>query len=104
MEGKNQTKIELGTIDLSPFLDYLNECHEGNLLSLANWLNKAIYMFHYLPEDTFTALERQNCCHILMELKYAALESYDNQKKGESGIQLINNTTNSTLRQGKDTS
>ncbi|NJB69896.1 hypothetical protein GGR42_000358 [Saonia flava] len=104
MEGKNQTKIDLEEIDLSPFLDYLNECHEGNLLSLANWLNKAIYMFHYLPEDAFTALERQNYCQIFMELKFAALESYDDQKKGKSSIQLINNTTNSTLRQGKDTS
>lgn len=74
MEGKNQTKIELEAIDLSPFLDYLNEYHEGNLLFLSNWFDRAIYMLHYLPEDTFTAFERQNTCHILMQLKETLTE------------------------------
>lgn len=76
MKGKNQTKIDIEEIDLSPFLDYLDEYHEGNLLSLSNWLDRAIYMFHYLPEDVFTALDRQNTCHILMELKEALMEIY----------------------------
>lgn len=79
MEDKNQTKIELEEIDLSPFLDYLDEYHEGNLLSLSNWLDRAIYMFHYLPEDAFTNLERQNTCHILMQLKETFMEVYYNQ-------------------------
>jgi len=79
MEGKNQTKIELEAIDLSPFLDYLEEYHEGNLLSLSNWLDRAIYMFHYLPEDTFTNLERQNTCHILMQMKETLMEVYYKQ-------------------------
>lgn len=81
MEGKNQTKIELDEIDLSPFLDYLDEYHEGNFLSLTNWLGRAIYMFHYLPEDTFTSLERQNTCYVLMELKDAVMEIYLNRRK-----------------------
>lgn len=76
MKSKNQTKIELEEIDLSPFLDYLHEYHEGNLLSLSNWLDRAIYMFHYLPEDTFTSIERQNTCHILMQLKETLMEIY----------------------------
>lgn len=80
MEGKNQTKIELEAIDLSPFLDYLDEYHEGNLLSLSNWLDRAIYMFHYLPEDAFTSLERQNTCHILMQLKEILVEIYYREK------------------------
>lgn len=79
MEGKNQTKKELVAIDLSPFLDYLDEYHDGNLLSLSNWFDRAIYMFHYLPEDTFTSLERQNACHILMQLKETFMEVYYNQ-------------------------
>ncbi|GAB5473566.1 MAG: hypothetical protein Mars2KO_16650 [Maribacter sp.] len=79
MEGKNQTKIDLEEIDLSPFLDYLEEFHEGNLLSLSNWLAQAIYMFHYLPEDVFTAHERQNMCHILMQLKETLVEVYYEQ-------------------------
>ncbi len=76
MKGKNQTKTELRDINLSPIIEYLNEYHEGNLLSLANWLDQAIYMFHYLPEDSFTSLERQNTCHILMQLKETLMEIY----------------------------
>jgi hypothetical protein len=31
-------------------------------------------MFHYLPADTFSETERQNVCHVLMELKEAVLK------------------------------
>jgi len=79
MKDKNQTKTEFEEIDLSLFLDYLDEYHEGNLLSLSNWLDRAIYMFHYLPEDTFTSLERQNACHILMQLKEVLINIYYKQ-------------------------
>jgi len=60
--------------DLHPLLAYFEECHEGNLLSFAQWLDKAVYMFHYLPIDSFSELERQNTCHVLMELKEAVLK------------------------------
>ncbi|WP_298505081.1 hypothetical protein [uncultured Maribacter sp.] len=79
MKGKSQTKTELEAIDLLPFLGYLNEYHEGNLLSLSNWIDRAIYMFHYLPVDTFTEFERQNISHVLMGLKEAVMEIYLNR-------------------------
>lgn len=69
MKKDAQTKAELRDIDLSPIITYVNEYHDGNLLSLSNWFDRAIYMFHYLPEDEFTRFERQNTCHILMQLK-----------------------------------
>jgi hypothetical protein len=31
-------------------------------------------MFHFLPSDTFSETERQNVCHVLMELKEAVLK------------------------------
>ena len=68
-------------LDLSPFLSYIEKCHEGDLLSFSNSLDKAIFMFHFLTEDTFTDFERQNCCHVLMELKEAVMEIYVNNKK-----------------------
>ncbi|BFP43230.1 hypothetical protein FGF1_40750 [Flavobacteriaceae bacterium GF1] len=67
-------KTELQEMDLFPVIRYVNEYHEGNLLVLAKWFDQAIYMFHYLPEDVFTALERQNTCHILMQLKETLME------------------------------
>lgn len=60
-------------INLLPLLSYFEECHEGDLLSFAQWLDKAVYMFHYLPADAFSELERQNVCHVLMELKEAVI-------------------------------
>ncbi|UWX56484.1 hypothetical protein NYZ99_10015 [Maribacter litopenaei] len=61
-------------INLLPLISYFDECHEGDLLSFTKWLDKAIYMFHYLPADTFSEVERQNVCHVLMELKEAVLK------------------------------
>lgn len=83
MKQDAQTKAELRDIDLSPIITYVNEYHEGNLLSLTNWLDQAIYMFHYLPEDAFTSLERQNTCHILMQLKETLMEVYYEQSDWE---------------------
>ena len=72
---------KLKVSDLSPILEYLDDYHEGNLLSLSEWLNQAIYMFYYLPIDTFSELERQNASHILIELKEAVMEIYLNMEK-----------------------
>ena len=67
---------ELKVSDLSPILDYLNNYHEGDLLSLSEWLSQAVYMFHYLPADTFSELERQNISHVLMGFKEVTMEIY----------------------------
>lgn len=66
-------------VNLLPLLSYFEECHEGDLLSFTQWLDKAIYMFHYLPADTFSETERQNVCHVLMELKEAVLKIHIEQ-------------------------
>lgn len=78
----NQENNELSNDDLTPLLSYIEECHEGDLLSLTQSLDKTIFMFHFLPWDTFSNLERQNCCHVLMELKEAVMEIYLNNEKG----------------------
>ena len=68
--------MHMNVNDLSPLLAYFEECHEGDLLAFAQTLDQTIFMFHFLPEDTFTCLERQNCCHVLMELKIAVMKIY----------------------------
>ncbi|MEX0314489.1 MAG: hypothetical protein AB3N18_09955 [Allomuricauda sp.] len=73
--------MSLKIADLHPLLSYIEECHEGDLLSLTQSLDKAIFMFHFIPMDTFSDLERQNCCHVLMELKEAVMEIYLNMEK-----------------------
>ena len=66
-------------INLLPLLSYFEECHEGDLLSFTQWLDRAIYMFQYLPTDAFSETERQNVCHVLMELKEAVLKIHIEQ-------------------------
>ncbi|WP_422351528.1 hypothetical protein [Flagellimonas sp.] len=66
-------------INLNPLLSYFEKCHEGDLLSFTQWLDKAIYMFHYLPTDSFSETERQNVCHVLMELKETVLKIHVEQ-------------------------
>ncbi|TXN35709.1 hypothetical protein FVB32_14140 [Flagellimonas hymeniacidonis] len=75
-----QGNNELSNDDLTPLLSYFEECHEGDLLSLTQSLDKTIFMLHFIPMDTFSDLERQNCCHVLMELKEAVMEIYLNKK------------------------
>ena len=76
-----QEKNELSNDDLTPLLYYIHEYHEGDLLSFSNSLDKVVFMFHFLIEDTFTDFERQNCCHNLFELKEAVMEIYLNMEK-----------------------
>lgn len=79
----SQENNELNTNDLTPILSYIQECHEGDLLSFTQSLDKTVFMFHFIPMDTFSDLERQNCCHILMELKEAVMEIYINNEKDD---------------------
>ncbi|WP_420399627.1 hypothetical protein [Flagellimonas sp.] len=72
-------------LDLSPLLAYLVDCHEGDLLSLIQSLSKTIFMLHFVPMDTFSDLERQNVCHVLMELKEAVTKVYLTSEKGNQG-------------------
>ena len=66
-------------INLLPLLSYFEEFHEGDLLSFTQWLDKAIYMLHYLPTNTFSDIERQNVCHVLMELKHTVMKIHIEQ-------------------------
>ncbi len=75
-----QQKLKIS--DLLPILEHINNFHEGDLFSLSEWLSQAVYMFHYLPSDTFSEFERQNASHVLMSLKEAVMEIHLNCKNG----------------------
>jgi len=68
--------------DLAPLAELVNEVYSGNLLSLIKWLDRAVYMFHYLPEEeNFSAIEKQNTMYALHCLKERLMEAYFRQKK-----------------------
>ena len=69
------SKIQSG--ELEPLAELINEAHESNLLSLTKWLDRAIYLFHYLPaEQNFSQTERCNAVYALHRLKEHLMEAY----------------------------
>ena len=75
-------KIVLNTKneDLSSICDLVNNHFDGNLYQLSKFLDKSIYMFHYIPEGEFTELEIQRASFVLMSLKESILESFIEQQ------------------------
>ncbi|WP_396589890.1 hypothetical protein [Allomuricauda sp. R78024] len=49
----SQENNELNTNDLTPLLSYIQECHEGDLLSFTQSLDKTVFMFHFIPWTPF---------------------------------------------------
>ncbi len=67
--------------DLSSVSELLNKYFDGNLYQISKSLDKAIYMFHYIPEsDLFSQREKQSICFALMELKEGFLEAFFEQQ------------------------
>lgn len=75
MEKNSQVKPELKETDLIPFIEYVYEYYDGNLLSLLKCLDRAIYMLHYIPDE----LQRQNTSYNLMGLKEILMAVYYKQ-------------------------
>lgn len=77
LNSKN-TAIEIKKKDLAPIIKHINKYHEGDLLSLVQWLDRAVYMFHFLPnDDSVLNLQKQDICHVLVGLKETLLEVYN---------------------------
>jgi hypothetical protein len=68
--------------DLQPIIELLEKYYDGNILLLSKWLDRAIYMFHYLPcDEEFTAIQRQNTCEALMGIKECLMDAYFRQNE-----------------------
>lgn len=73
----NETKNGLNQEDLRPMIEKIDKFYEGNVLILTEWLDRAIYMLHFIPCDgEFTELQRQNVCGVLLGVKESLMESY----------------------------
>ena len=71
----------LQSYNLSPVAHYINDIFDGDILLFTQWLDKAIYLLHYLPEDEpVHPIDRQNTCFALMGLKEAMLVVMENQE------------------------
>ena len=69
MDNSNGTRKQLKQEDLQPIIDHIERYYEGNVLILTEWLDRAIYMFHYVPCDgEFTELQKQNVCGVIRKV------------------------------------
>ena len=77
MNNTNETKNGLNQEDLRPMIEQIDKFYEGNVLILTEWLDRAIYMLHFIPCDgEFTELQRQNVCGVLLGVKESLMEAY----------------------------
>lgn len=84
MSDTNETKSGLNLEDLRPIIEQIEKFYEGNPLILTEWLDRAIYMLHFIPcNGEFTELQRQNVCGVLLGVKESLMEAYF-QKQGWS--------------------
>lgn len=77
MDKTSGTKKGLNQEDLRPIIEQIDKYYEGNVLMLTEWLDRAIYLLHFIPcEGEFTELQRQNVCGVLLGLKESLMEAY----------------------------
>lgn len=77
MNKVNETKKCLNQGDLYPIIEQIDKYYEGNVLMLTEWLDRAIYMLHFIPcNGEFTELQRQNVCGVLLGVKESLMEAY----------------------------
>lgn len=81
MDKASETKKCLNQEDLYPIIEQIDKYYEGNVLILTEWLDRAIYMLHFIPCDgEFTDLQRQNVCGVLLGVKESLMEAYFENK------------------------
>jgi|GEM_PF-1372927 len=82
MNTLTNAKADLKPADFSLLAAFIDEYYEGNLLTLIKWVDRTIYMLHYLPEgDSFSEIQRQNTCFALFNLKECLMEVYFKQNE-----------------------
>jgi hypothetical protein len=77
MDKPNETEKQLKLDDLQPIIDHIEKYYEGNVLIVSEWLDRAIYMFHFIPDDgEFTAMQKRNVCCVILGIKESLVESH----------------------------
>ena len=81
MNPEKLPKIKTEAKDLVPVAEYVNEVYDGNLLSLTQWLDRAVYMFHFISEDeNFSSQDKRGVVDSLMVLKERLIEAHYRQR------------------------
>ena len=67
--------------NLSPLSEWVNETYNGHIPALTLWLDRAIYLLHFLPADEdVSPRERRRVAHALHSLKERLLQAHHIQQ------------------------
>jgi len=67
----------LSGTDFIPLANYVNDVFDGHLIKVIHYLNRTIFLFHFLPENQeIPELERQNIVTVLSKIKDSMMETY----------------------------
>ena len=70
--------------DLRPLARFINTEFSGNLFEISTLIDKAVYMFHYLPEDSFEATEVQDVCYTLTQIRESLFQAHQSKEARSS--------------------
>ena len=77
MDKAKRTKIELKQEDLKPIIEQIDKYYGGNVLVVTEWLDCAIFMLHFIPDDDkFSQLQKRNVCGVILGIKESLMQSY----------------------------
>ena len=62
--------------ELSPLAGFINDHYEGDLFAISRYLDNAVYMLRYVPDEAFTVDELQNVCFALNNIKECFYEAH----------------------------
>lgn len=77
MTNQDRTISAPNAKDLQPLIDHIEKYYGGNVLLLTEWLDRAIYMIPFIPEnDEFTILQKRNVCGAIFGIKESLIKAY----------------------------
>jgi len=68
------------TKELKPLAQFINEAHGGDYFTISRYIDKALFMLHYVPEGHFSETEKRNVCFTLHEIKESFYRAYRKRK------------------------
>ena len=68
--------IAITQAELAPLAGFINDHYEGDLFAVSRYLDNAVYMLRYVPEEAFAANELQNVCFALNNIKECLYEAH----------------------------
>lgn len=69
--------------DLAPLAGFINKMYDGDLCAFNHYISKAVYMLHYVPEESFKEREKQDVCFALNKIR-ECLHKADQKRKREA--------------------